>query len=142
MRTSNIDDYDPFAYDDYPKETQTPMPSRHTTSFQRLIDVETTTCVYWVTPATPPILEAPPPGISTQVRGIKILPPKQLLQRLPILLAQVQGGNTSENLLNKIKQIVYSLYGAKQISKRYTVVYSNQYKDEYDNHELREWQCL
>ena len=91
-----------------------------------------------MTPATPPILEAPPPGISTQVRGIKILPPKQLLQRLPILLAQVQGGNTSENLLNKIKQIVYSLYGAKQISKRYTVIYSNQYKDEYDNHEFRE----
>ena len=109
---------------------------------RRRFNVYKTSCVYWVTPATPPILEAPPPGISTQVRGIKILPPKQLLQRLPILLAQVQAGNTSENLLNKIKQIVYSLYGAKQISKRYTVVYSNQYKDEYDNHELREWQCL
>ena len=44
--------------------------------------------------------------------------PKKLLQRLPILLAQVQVGNISENLLNKIRQIVYSLNQAKQISKK------------------------
>ena len=36
-----------------------------------------------------------------------------MLQRLPIALAQVKAANTSENLLNEIRQIVYSLYGAK-----------------------------
>ena len=38
-------------------------------------------------------------------KGIKILTPKQILQRLPIALAQVKPGNTSENLLNEIRQI-------------------------------------
>ena len=45
---------------------------------------------------------------------LKILRPKQMLQRLPIFLAQVKAGNTSENLLNEIRQIVYSLYRAKK----------------------------
>ena len=54
--------------------------------------------------------------------GLKMLTPKQMLQRLPIALARVQGGNTSENLLNEIRQIKYSLYWAKEISKK---VYDN-----------------
>ena len=41
---------------------------------------------------------------------LKILTPKQMLQRLPIALAQVKAGNNSEILLNEIRQIVYSLY--------------------------------
>ena len=41
---------------------------------------------------------------------LKILTPKQMLQRLPIALAQVKAGNNSESLLNEIKQIIYSLY--------------------------------
>ena len=41
-------------------------------------------------------------------RCIKILAPKQMFQRLG--LAQVKAGNTSENLLNEIRQIIYSLY--------------------------------
>ena len=40
--------------------------------------------------------------------GLKILSPKQMLQRLPIALAQVKAGNKSENLLNESRQIVYS----------------------------------
>ena len=40
----------------------------------------------------------------------KILSPKQILQRLPIALAQVKAGNTSENLLSEIRQIIHSLY--------------------------------
>ena len=40
--------------------------------------------------------------------GLKILTSKQLLQRLPIALAQVKAGNNSENLLNEIRQIVHS----------------------------------
>ena len=42
--------------------------------------------------------------------GIKILTPKQMLQRLPIALAQVKAGNNSDGLLNEIRQILYSLY--------------------------------
>ena len=54
--------------------------------------------------------------------GLKILTPKQMLQRLPIALAQVKAGNNSEGLLNEIRQIVYSLYPSKQITKK---VYNN-----------------
>ena len=46
--------------------------------------------------------------------------PKQMLQRLPIALALVKAGNTSENLLNKIRQIMYYLYREKEISKKLT----------------------
>ena len=45
--------------------------------------------------------------------GLKILTPKQMLQRLLIALAQVKAGNNSNSLLNEIKQIVYSLYQSK-----------------------------
>ena len=41
-----------------------------------------------------------------------------MLQILPIALAQVKAGNTFENLLNEIRQILYSLYWAKAITKR------------------------
>ena len=47
---------------------------------------------------------------ETQGKGSKILTPKQMLHRLPIALAQVKAGNTSENLLNEIRKIIYSLY--------------------------------
>ena len=53
---------------------------------------------------------------------LKVLTPKQMLQRLPIALAQVKAGNNSESLLNEIRQIVYSLYQSKQITKK---VYNN-----------------
>ena len=41
-----------------------------------------------------------------------------MFQRLPIVLAQVKAGNTSENILNEIRDIVYSLYRAKEITKK------------------------
>ena len=41
-----------------------------------------------------------------------------MLKRLPIALAQVKAGNNSESLLNKIRQIVYSLYQSKEIAKK------------------------
>ena len=50
--------------------------------------------------------------------NLKILTHKQMLQRLPIALAQVKAGNNSESLLNEIRQIVYSLYQLKQITKK------------------------
>ena len=53
---------------------------------------------------------------------LKILTHKQMPQRLPIALGQVKAGNNSESLLNEIKQIFYSLYQSKQITKK---VYNN-----------------
>ena len=41
-----------------------------------------------------------------------------MLQRLPIALAQVKAGDPSENLLNEIRQIIYSMYGAKEVTKK------------------------
>ena len=55
---------------------------------------------------------------SKQRTGLKILTLKQMLQRLPIALAQIQAGNNSESLLNEIRQIVYSLYQSKEITKK------------------------
>ena len=55
-------------------------------------------------------------------KGLKILTPNQLLQRLPIAIAHVTTGNNSENLLNKIRRIIYSLYQQKEITKK---VYNN-----------------
>ena len=55
---------------------------------------------------------------ETKGKGLKILTPKQMLQRLPIALAQVKAGNNSKSLLNEIRQIVYSLYQSKQITKK------------------------
>ena len=48
-----------------------------------------------------------------------------MLRRLPIALAQVKTGNNSENLLNEIRKIVYSLYQSKKITKK---VYNNRIK--------------
>ena len=59
---------------------------------------------------------------ATKGTGLKILTPKQMLQRLPIALAQVKASNNSESLLNEIRQIVCSLYQSKQITKK---VYNN-----------------
>ena len=57
--------------------------------------------------------------------GLKILTPKQMLQRLPIALSQIKAGNNSQSLLNEIRQIVYSLYQSKEITKK---VYNNTLK--------------
>ena len=53
---------------------------------------------------------------------LKILTPNQMVKRLQIALAQVKAGNNSESLLNEIRQIVYSLYRSKEITKK---VYNN-----------------
>ena len=51
-----------------------------------------------------------------------ILTFKQMLHGLPRVLAQVKTGNTSENLLNEIRQLIYSLYWEKEVAKK---VYNN-----------------
>ena len=60
--------------------------------------------------------------VEQYAKGLKILTPNQMLKRLPIALAQVKAGNNSESLLNEIRQIVYSLYRSKEITKK---VYNN-----------------
>ena len=62
---------------------------------------------------------------ETKGTRLKILTPKQMLQRLSIALAQVKAGNNSQNLLNEIRQIIYSLYQSKEITKK---VYNNLMK--------------
>ena len=68
------------------------------------------------------ILEAKRLAREQEGTGLKILTPNQMLKRLPIALAQVKAGNNSESLLNEIRQIVYSLYRSKEITKK---VYNN-----------------
>ena len=60
--------------------------------------------------------------LNTNQSKLKILMPKQMLQRFPIALAQVTAGNNSESLLNEIRQIVFSLYQSKESTKK---VYHN-----------------
>ena len=55
---------------------------------------------------------------TKQRKGLKILTPKQILQRLPVAIAQVKTVKNSKKLLNKIRQIVYSLYHSKKIIKK------------------------
>ena len=51
-------------------------------------------------------------------KGIKILTPNQMLNRLPISLAQLQAGNDSEKLKNEIRRLLYSLYRSKNMTKQ------------------------
>ena len=49
--------------------------------------------------------------------GLKILTNKQMLNHLPILLAQIQAGNNSNKLKNEARQILYLLYRSKVLTK-------------------------
>ena len=62
---------------------------------------------------------------SKKAEGLKILTSKQMLNRLPILLAQIKAGNNSKSLKNEIRQILYSLYRSKVLTK---TVYNNLIK--------------
>ena len=63
--------------------------------------------------------------ISKKGEGLKILNNKQMLNRLPILLAQTEAGNNSLELKNEARQILYSLYRSKVLTK---TVYNNLIK--------------
>ena len=66
-------------------------------------------------------------GSDTSKKGevLKILTNKQMLNRLPILLAQIQAGNNSKSLKNELRQILYSLYRSKVLTE---TVYNNLIK--------------
>ena len=55
---------------------------------------------------------------NQQGKGLKILTPNQMLSRLSITLAQLKAGNNSEKLKNEIRQILYSLYRSKNMTKQ------------------------
>ena len=55
-------------------------------------------------------------------QGLKLLTPNQMLSRLLITLAQLKTGNNSEKLKNEIRQLLYSLYRSKKLTKN---VYNN-----------------
>ena len=62
---------------------------------------------------------------SEKGEGLKILTNKQMLNHLPILLAQIQAGNNSKSLKNELRQILYSLCRSKVLTK---TVYNNLIK--------------
>ena len=55
---------------------------------------------------------------NQEKQGIKILTPNQMLSRLPISLAQLNTGNYSKELKNEIRQLLYSLYRSKNLTKQ------------------------
>ena len=59
---------------------------------------------------------------TKQGTGLKILTPKQMLQRLPKALAQIKTGSNWECLIHEIRQFVCYLYQSKEITKK---VYNN-----------------
>ena len=59
---------------------------------------------------------------NQQGQGFKIVTPEQILSRLPISLAQLKAGNNSQKLKNEIRQLLYSVYRSKKLSK---TIYDN-----------------
>ena len=57
-------------------------------------------------------------GLTKEGQGLKILTPNQMSSRLPIILAQLKAGNNSEKLKNEIRQLLYSLYRSKKLTKQ------------------------
>ena len=55
---------------------------------------------------------------NQQGQGLKILTPDQMLSRLPITLAQLKAGNSSENLINELRQLLYSLHRSNKLTKK------------------------
>ena len=62
------------------------------------------------------------PVNEQQGQGLKILTPQQMITRLPILLAQLNGGHNSQKFKNEIRQIMYSLYRLKNLSKTIIII--------------------
>ena len=64
-------------------------------------------------------------NMNKEGKGLKILANKQMINRLPILLAQIQAGNIFKKIKNELRQILYSLYRSKALTK---TVYNNLIK--------------
>ena len=66
--------------------------------------------------------------ISIRGEGLKIITANQILQRLAKALAQVKAGNASQNLLNELGEIIYSVYQTKEITKGMLINITNSIK--------------
>ena len=66
----------------------------------------------------PPLEDEKSAAEREQGQGLKILTLQQIITRLPILLAQLKAGNNSQKLKNEIKQLLYSLYRSRNLSKK------------------------
>ena len=55
---------------------------------------------------------------NQQGEGIKIITPNQMLNRLPIALAQLKAGNDSNKRKNEVRQLLYSLYCSKNMTEQ------------------------
>ena len=65
-----------------------------------------------------PVLEREESAAQRQKgQGLKMLTPQQTITRLPILLAQLKAGNNSQKLKNERRQLLYSLYRSKKLSR-------------------------
>ena len=64
-------------------------------------------------------------NMNNEAKGFKILSKQQMFSRLPILLAQIQAGNNSIKLKYELRQLIYSLYRSKVLTK---TVYNNLIK--------------
>ena len=60
--------------------------------------------------------------INIEEQGLKTLTPDQMISRIPISLAQLKAGSSSERLKNEIKKLLYSLCRSKKLTKK---IYSN-----------------
>ena len=54
---------------------------------------------------------------NQQGQGLKILTPDQMLSRLPITVAKLKARNNSQQLIGEIRQLFYSLYHSKKLTK-------------------------
>ena len=61
--------------------------------------------------------------------GLKTLTPDQILSRLPISLAHLNAENNSEKLKNELRQLLYSLYRSKELTKIFIKVWLTLYKN-------------
>ena len=60
----------------------------------------------------------PETTFKTTGKGMKILSSKQILQRLPIVLAQVKADDTSDTLLNEIIKLLIHCLQQKKLLKK------------------------
>ena len=65
----------------------------------------------------PPLQSEEETAQRQQGQGLKILTPKQMITRLPILSAQLKAVNNSQKLKNEIRQLLYHLYRSKNLTK-------------------------
>ena len=62
-------------------------------------------------------------------QGLKIVTPNQMLNRLPISLAQLNAGNYSEKLNNEVRWLLYPLQGSRKLTKKSLRVWSTLFKN-------------